>query len=59
MVFTCYGIGYHKMDFINDVIKGGQVFDFTEWKVDRKRHSQHGDGILLRKIPNDQKLNQA
>lgn len=47
------------MDFIDDVIKGGQVFDFTEWKVDQKRHSQSGDGILLQMIPNDQKLNRV
>lgn len=51
--FTCHGLGYHKIDFINDVIKGGQVFDFTEWKAEWKWHSRLGERILLRIFPND------
>lgn len=48
--FTCYGLGYHNMEFFSGVIKGDETMYFIDWKGNRKRHIQVGEGILSRNV---------
>lgn len=48
--FTCYGLSYHNMEFINGVIKGDLIIYVIDRKGNRKRHTQLGEGILLRNV---------
>lgn len=48
--FTCHGLGCHNMEFISDVVKGDETMYFIDWKGNRKRHSQFGEGILSQNV---------